>query len=328
MSFCRHRELFLPTESFFPYCPPLRCAAPLFQQNKRTMKQHNERSAAVLGLGMMGATLAKLLLAQGYDVTVWNRSNGKSIPLAEAGAKVAATPEEAVSAGNVIVMCVHDYAAANAILAGTEAADWKGKVLVQLTSGSPAEAERLEAWAEALGAGYLDGAIQAAPQQMGREDTPLYISGKKSAWGTALPVLKTFAGAPEWLGEGAGLASSVDLATLSGIYGTLMGFFHGARIMEHAGFPVDKYAGLLTGILSTFGEFIKYEGQLVHENRFAKTESPLSISVDASARILEQAKDAGINSAFPEYLAGMFRRAADMGLADEELSAMIKVLRA
>ncbi|WP_423735124.1 NAD(P)-dependent oxidoreductase [Chitinophaga caseinilytica] len=292
------------------------------------MKQHNEKSAAVLGLGMMGATLAKLLLAQGYDVTVWNRSTDKSVPLAEAGAKVAATPEEAVNAGNVIVMCVHDYAAANAILARTEAADWKGKVLVQLTSGSPAEAERLEAWAEALGAGYLDGAIQAAPQQMGREDTPLYISGKKSAWEPALPVLKTFAGAPEWLGEGAGLASSVDLATLSGIYGTLMGFFHGARIMEHAGFPVDKYAGLLTGILSTFGEFIKYEGQLVHENRFAKTESPLGISVGASARILEQAKDAGINSAFPDYLAGMFRRAADMGLADEELSAMIKVLRA
>lgn len=292
------------------------------------MQQQQEKSAAVLGLGMMGATLAKLLLEQGYSVTVWNRSPDKSVPLAAAGAQVTASPADAVNAGSVIVMCVHDYTAARHILSQTETADWKNKVLVQLTSGSPAEAERMEAWTEALGAGYLDGAIQAAPQQMGREDTPLYLSGKQTAWDKALPVLKTFAGAPEWLGEGAGLASSVDLATLSGIYGTLMGFFHGARIMEHAGFPVDKYANLLTGILSTFGDFIRYEGQLVHENRFEKTESPLSISVDASARILQQAEDAGINRAFPAYLAGMFRQAADKGLAHEELSAMIKVLRA
>lgn len=292
------------------------------------MQTTSKKSAAVLGLGMMGATLARLLLDKGYTVTVWNRNKDKSLPLAEAGATVAATPADAVSAGDVIVMCVHDYAAAEAILAQTESAGWKGKVFVQLTSGSPAEAERLEKWTEAHGAGYLDGAIQAAPQQMGREDTPIFISGKPAAWDEALAVLKVFAGAPEYLGAAAGLASSVDLATLSGIYGTLMGFFHGARIMEHAGFPVDKYAGLLTGILSTFGDFIQYEGTLVHENRFAKTESPMSISVDATARILQQASDAGIHRAFPAYLAGMFQKAAEMGLADEELSAMIKVLRA
>lgn len=291
------------------------------------MKQNANKTAAVLGLGMMGATLAKLLLESGYDVTVWNRSTDKSAPLAALGAKVASSPADAVNAASVIVMCVHDYAAANAILSQTEKADWKGKVFVQLTSGSPAEAEHAEQWTEALGAGYLDGAIQAAPQQMGRPDTPVFISGKTAAWEQALPVLKVFAGAPEWLGTSAGLASSVDLATLSGIYGTLMGFFHGARIMENAGYPVDKYATLLTGILSTFGDFINYEGQLVHENRFTKSESPMSISVDASARILQQAKDAGINHLFPEYLAGMFRQAADKGLANEELSAMIKVLR-
>lgn len=291
------------------------------------MKNNNRKTAAVLGLGMMGATLAKLLIEQGYDVTVWNRSADKAAPLAALGALVVQSPADAVNAGDVIVMCVHDYTAAEAILSQTEQANWKGKVLVQLTSGSPAEAGRMEQWAEALGAGYLDGAIQAAPQQMGRDDTPLFISGKTAAWEQALPVLKTFAGAPEWLGTGAGLASSVDLATLSGIYGTMMGFFHGARIMEHAGFPVDKYARLLTGILSTFGDFIQYEGQLVHENRFEKSESPMSISVDATARILQQADEAGIHRGFPAYAAGMFREAEQKGLAHEELAAMIKVLR-
>jgi hypothetical protein len=40
-------------------------------------------------------------------------------------------------------------------------------VLVHLSTGSPGEARDLEAWASVNGAGYLAGAIQAAPSQMG-----------------------------------------------------------------------------------------------------------------------------------------------------------------
>ncbi len=44
---------------------------------------------SVLGLGNMGAALAKSLLASGRSVTVWNRSADKAKPLIDAGAEVA-----------------------------------------------------------------------------------------------------------------------------------------------------------------------------------------------------------------------------------------------
>jgi 3-hydroxyisobutyrate dehydrogenase-like beta-hydroxyacid dehydrogenase len=41
---------------------------------------------SVVGLGMMSSTLARLLLDQGYRVTVWNRTSAKAALLVRDGA--------------------------------------------------------------------------------------------------------------------------------------------------------------------------------------------------------------------------------------------------
>ena len=46
----------------------------------------------VAGLGAMGSAIAARLLEVGHQVTVWNRTAAKTKPLAEAGAKLAASP--------------------------------------------------------------------------------------------------------------------------------------------------------------------------------------------------------------------------------------------
>lgn len=284
------------------------------------------KEVTVLGLGMMGSKLASLLLESGYKVTIWNRSPQKAAALVEQGAVLADSAAAAISASPIVVMCVYDYKAANEILfpAGTAMA---GKVLVQLTSGSPAEARESEVWAKQHSAEYIDGGIQAAPSQMGRPDTPILLSGAESAYRKSEEVLKVFGGNLTYLGEKIGAASAMDLATLSAIYGTVVGFFHGARIMESEGFPVDEYANVVAGITPTFGDFLKHEGHVIQSGDFTISESPLSISVEAVDRILQQANEARIHNGFPKYTAGLLKQAADAGYAGEELAALIKVLR-
>ncbi len=290
------------------------------------MQQANTKTAAVLGLGMMGATLAKLLLEQGYQVTVWNRSTDKSAPLAAAGAQVADSPANAVNAASVIVMCVHDYAAAEAILAQTLQADWNHKVLIQLTSGSPAEANARSNGQKASAPG-----ISTAPSR------PL-----RNRWaGKTRRCISLVKPRP-----GAGPAGPESLCRHAG----MAGYPRGARLLgrpRHAVGHLRHAHGLLPrrpdhGACRLPGRKIRRLAdrdpqhlRRLHQIRRAtrarqpirQVRKPLSISVDATARIL-QAQDAGINRAFPAYLAGMFKQAADMGLAGEELSAMIKVLRA
>lgn len=202
------------------------------------------------------------------------------------------------------------------------------RTLIQLTSGSPKEARESEAWAQKQGADYLDGAIQAAPSQMGQPDTPILISGAETAFRRSEPILNIFGGGITYLGESVDTASAMDLATLSYIYGASLGFFHGAHIAETSDVPVDMYGDLIAGISPTFGDFLKHEGAVIQSGDFRMSESPLKISVEATERILEQAKDAKINTEFPKLAAGLFRRAEAAGYGEEEAAALIKILRA
>jgi 3-hydroxyisobutyrate dehydrogenase-like beta-hydroxyacid dehydrogenase len=225
-----------------------------------------------------------------------------------------------------VVVCVYDYRATEEILAGTGDAV-RGRVLIQLTTGSPQDGRDLEAWVHARGGEYLDGAIQAAPDQMGDAATSILLSGAKDVYERNVPLLKTFAGNLIYLGEAAGAASAMDLATLSTVYGTIIGFLHGALVSEREGFGVDEYGRIVAEVLPAFAGFLKHEGNVIHRGDFAISQSPMSISVEATERIAQSARDAGINDEFPAFAAGLFRRAADAGYGNEELAALIKVMR-
>ncbi|UGU15538.1 NAD(P)-binding domain-containing protein [Sinomicrobium kalidii] len=283
---------------------------------------------SVIGLGNMGYRLAELLIANNYEVTVWNRTANKADTLVSKGAVLAGSAAEAIAASPVTVICVYDYKAAKAILHNGEVtAKLRGKTLIELTTGSPAEADDAESWAQRYGAAYLDGAIQAAPDQMGRTDTSILISGKETVFKANESLLGVFGGNVSYLGSHAGAASTMDLATLSYLYGSILGFFHGARIVESQGMNVEAYGSLAAAISPTFGEFLEHEGKVIRDGDFKISQSPMRISVEAVERILEQAGESGINAELPRLASGLFQRAKAAGYEGEELAALIKVLR-
>ncbi|WP_390342129.1 NAD(P)-dependent oxidoreductase [Variovorax boronicumulans] len=289
---------------------------------------NTNKEVSVLGLGAMGVVIARLFLDQGYKVTLWNRTADKADALVARGAVLARSAAEALRASRMAVMCVYDYRAADAIFAmDGVAAAMDGRLLAQLTTGSPKDAREAEAWAHRHGAAYLEGAIQAAPDQMGRPDTPLLVSGAQAVFAEAEPLLKVLAGGIVYLGEKASAAAAMDLATLSSIYGTMLGFLHGARIAEHEGFDVAEYGRIVAGIMPTFAGFLQHEGAVIQSGDFAITQSPMRISVEATQRILQTAQEAGINTEFPAFAAGLFQRADAARLGGEELAALIKLLR-
>ncbi|MGJ7527529.1 NAD(P)-dependent oxidoreductase [Variovorax sp. GB1P17] len=288
----------------------------------------SNKEVSVLGLGAMGLVIAQIYLDQGYKVTVWNRTADKADALVAKGAVLARSAAEAFRASRVAVMCVYDYRAAEAIFAmDGVAAAMDGRLLVQLTTGSPRDARDAEGWAHRHGAAYLEGAIQAAPDQMGRPDTPLLVSGAQGVFNEAEPWLKVLAGGIVYLGEKASAAAAMDLATLSTIYGTMLGFLHGARIAEHEGFDVAEFGRIVAGIMPTFAAFLQHEGSVIQSGDFTISQSPMRISVEATQRILQAAQEANINSEFPAFASGLFKRADAAGLGGEELAALIKLLR-
>ncbi len=68
-----------------------------------TNGQGEETQVAVLGTGIMGSAMARNLVAAGLPVTVWDRSEAATAPLAQAGARLAADAQDAVRGARVVI---------------------------------------------------------------------------------------------------------------------------------------------------------------------------------------------------------------------------------
>lgn len=280
----------------------------------------------VIGLGAMGSTLAGALLKAGQNVTVWNRTAERAVPLVQHGATAAKDVRQAAAASPVIVVCVYDYAASRAVLDEAGAA-LAGKVLIEFSTGSPLDAREADRWARSRGADYLDGALLATPSQIGRPNTPVFLSGSETAYRRAEAVLKAVGGGLMYRGSEPGAAAAWDIAALSAMFGMMFGFFHGVRVCEAEGLSVGAFGDMMGQIAPVIGEMVRQQGRSIAANDFANPESSMAICAGSGTLFLRQAREAEISAEFPAFADSLFRRAMAAGLGEETLSSMVKVLR-
>jgi 3-hydroxyisobutyrate dehydrogenase len=169
----------------------------------------------VAGLGGMGAAIAARLLDVGHQVTVWNRHADKCKPLAEAGAKVAATPTELASAVEAAITILTDGAAIEAVYngpAGMLSGNVKGKLFIEMSTVSPKVETDLAAKVRAKGAAMVEcpvgGTIHPA-----REGKLLGLMGAEPADAArAMPILNQLCRKVEHCGPvGAGAAMKLAI---------------------------------------------------------------------------------------------------------------------
>ena len=97
----------------------------------------------------------------------------------------------------------------------------RGKVLVQLSSGTPDEAREMESWTRPRGIDYLDGAIMSYPVDIGRPEGTVLYSGPDELFNRLKLVLLAFGDNAMFVGKEIGQASATDLAGLSFAMGTM-----------------------------------------------------------------------------------------------------------
>jgi 3-hydroxyisobutyrate dehydrogenase len=127
----------------------------------------------VAGLGGMGAAIAARLLEVGHQVTVWNRNAGKTKALADAGAKVAATPAELASAVEAAITILTDGAAIEAVYngpSGLMSGNVKGKLFIEMSTVAPKVETDLAVKVRAKGASLVECPVggSIAPARQGK----------------------------------------------------------------------------------------------------------------------------------------------------------------
>ena len=276
-----------------------------------------------LGLGLMGSAVARSLLNAGHRVTVWNRSGARTQALVQQGASAAGSVSAAVSASPVVLICIDDYHTTQALFDEPEVVSvLSGRVIVQLSTGSPSEARQAEAWFTARGALYLDGAILGGPATMGTSKGKVLYSGQREVFDRCSALLGALGGSTRYIGAKIGAAAAIDMAYLARQYGMFAGVAHGVLICESEGADLEVYA-------SVFAEDDtgRWMIDVVSKGAFSSPSATLSVWNAALRRLQEQARDAGINSEVPDLVAGILDRADAAGFGAEHIAAMVKVLR-
>jgi len=278
----------------------------------------------VIGLGAMGSALARAFVGAGHAVTVWNRTPQKMAPLVALGAAGAESLHVALTASPVVVICIDSYGATRSLIGSGEVlAALSGRTLIQLSTGSPKEARESEAWLRQSGVDYLDGAIMPYPEGIGEADAQILFAGPQAVYARCQPLLACLGGDVRYLGPNIAAAATLDMALLARDLGGYLGAMHGARACEAEGVDVGTYAALFPD-----GHGAKRVVEVIHRDAFADPGATINVWDGAVDRIREQALDAGINAELPAFVSGFVKRAIAAGHGEEDIAALIKVLRA
>ena len=181
----------------------------------KTYEPVTPHKVAFLGLGVMGAPMARHLLAAGHQVTVYNRTPSKAQDWVKqnakegdraARAKSAATPREAAKDAQIVFCCVGNDADLRSVVLGPDGAFAgmaKGSLFVDHTTASADVARELYETAAKAGLEFVD-----AP-----------VSGGQAAFDKAKPVAMAFSRACTRVGDaGAGqLAKMVNQICIAGL---------------------------------------------------------------------------------------------------------------
>ena len=148
-----------------------------------------------LGLGNMGTPMALRLLAAGYELSVWNRSEERTKPLIHEGAIAAATPAEAELGSEAVITMLLDDAAYEEVLFGVNRLiDVLSPGVLHIVCGtiSIALAKRLTVEHANRGINFVGARVLGRPGDA--KDGQLWIvaAGADKAMDSARPLLATF----------------------------------------------------------------------------------------------------------------------------------------
>ncbi|GAA2275507.1 NAD(P)-dependent oxidoreductase [Kitasatospora cystarginea] len=281
---------------------------------------------AVLGIGVMGAPIARDLLHAGFDVTVWNRTKEKAEALAAQGASVASAPSEAASDVEFLITMLTDGAAVEAAMTGPEgalAALSPDAVWIQMSTVGVAATQRLAELADKR-VGFVDAPVSGSSEPAERGELLILASGNPALRPRLRPLFDALGHRTLWLdrpGDGnrlklvlnnwlavlaEGMAETIGLATSLGL---------------DPGLLLDTLAESQLG-----SAYATAKGRAMVKRDFTPG-FPLHHACKDAARALDAADRHGIELPLTEALSKRWNEAISLGHGNDDVAAAITTAR-
>ena len=278
-------------------------------------------SVAVLGTGIMGAGMARSLLREGHDVTVWNRSPEKAKPLADDGATVADSAAGAVAGAEVVVTMLFDIEPVLSVMAEVAESWPAGAVWVQSSTVGVEGTRRVEAFARERGIDVLDAPVLGTKAPAENGQLVWLVSGPSALREKVAGPLDAMGSRTQWVGETLGDASKLKLAVNAWIGTMVNGTAQSVALARGLGLDAAQFLEAVEG-QAVDAPYVQLKGRAMLSGDYTP-----SFELDGVIKDMNLVRDAmteaGTSTALADAVADRLAAASSSGHGEKDMAAVV-----
>jgi 3-hydroxyisobutyrate dehydrogenase-like beta-hydroxyacid dehydrogenase len=280
-----------------------------------------------VGLGVMGAAMARRLLAEGHSVHVWNRSPGPVDELVARGARRADSVGQALSSGVVCSMLADDEAVDATFTAEVLAGAPPGAVHVNHATVSVEAADALSARHAEAGVGYVAAPVLGRAPVAEAGQLNIVAAGAAGVVEGIRPILDVL-GKRTWVvGEQARQANLVKIGVNYNLIHALQALAESITLVEGGGVDPTAFVEILTDVAFAGSAYTGY-GNLIATSTYSPPGFTVGLGLKDLSLAGAAADEQGVVLPTLPVLRDVFDQAlADPALAGLDWSAVAEVTR-
>jgi 3-hydroxyisobutyrate dehydrogenase len=287
------------------------------------MRMQLKKKVGILGTGLMGAPMALRLQQAGYEVTAWNRSAEKLVPLQEAGIQTVATAAEAIALSPLTLTMLSDAAAIRAAVLSAPSV-LSGRTLLQMGTISPDQSRELCEAIRSAGGEYLEAPVLGSIPQVKTGELIVMVGATPEQYAQWLPILKCFGPNPQLMGP-VGAAAATKLA-MNQLIGTLTAAFSmSLGLAQREGLDIEAFMGIVRDSALYAPTFDKKLARMCDRN-FTQPNFPTKHLLKDMDLFVQAAQGQGIDATVAAGVSEIVGRAIAQGLADADYSAIYSAI--
>jgi 3-hydroxyisobutyrate dehydrogenase len=291
---------------------------------RSSSRQDPERTTiAVLGTGRMGAPIVHNLLAAGFPVTVWNRTEARAAALVEDGAILASSPLVAASDAAVVLTMLADGDATAQTIDGDDGVASglaPGSIWIQMGTVGATWTDRLAERAADHSIAFVDAPVSGStgPAQAG--ELVILASGPENTRSRVQPIFDVIGRHTFWLGR-AGNGSRMKVVLNNWLAASTEALAETLSLSDALGLDPDEFVDVFADN-PLASPYAVAKGRAMIAGDFAPG-FPLRHAAKDTALALGAARELGLELPLTEALESRWRGAIARGHGEEDLAAII-----
>jgi 3-hydroxyisobutyrate dehydrogenase-like beta-hydroxyacid dehydrogenase len=283
--------------------------------------------AGFIGLGAMGAPMAKRIVSAGFDLSVFDVRPENTEPLVELGARQANSPREAAEDAEALVLMVVNARQMEEALFGDEGAAEtlsSGSAVVAMSTVGPEAVRGIEGRLAGRGVWLLDAPVSGGVARAGRGDLLIMAGGPAELFEEVRPLLAAMGSMVAHCGESVGDGQSVKLVNqlLCGVHiaaaGEALAYAEALGLDSRSVFETIRH-----GAANSF--MLEDRGERMLGREFVPAKSALDIFVKDLGLVREAAVEQGFQTPLADAAHRLYETGSSLGLGEEDDSGVVRV---